>query len=163
MVISGNLVILARKPLPPPSDRAGSIINPVVVYRSLGMKEESRLITLEDCRKVVDLDSIVCMLQYKEGISIEKAREIVYSLDEKEIESELEKAAWMLFEEILIGVKVVQETENFLFLDFDLTIEVAGGWDKFNALLEECGMKNRIFTEEGSGYFMMPKKRMLSG
>ncbi len=52
------------------------------------MKVESRLITLEDCRNVVDLDSIVCMLQYKKGISIEKAREIVYSLDKKELEND---------------------------------------------------------------------------
>ncbi len=125
------------------------------------MKKESRLITFEDCRKVVDLDTIVWMVQYKEGVSLKKAREILYFLDKKELESKLEQATWILFEEILLGVKVIEETENFLFLDLDSLIASAGGQDKFNTWLEECDMKNGVFTKKGFRYFIMPKTGML--
>ena len=125
------------------------------------IKQEFREVTLEDCRDVVNIDWIPHRLCMERGISIEKAKKTVYSLDEKELESMIDETAQLLFQELLKGVKVVKESGKFLCLELDPLIKAVGGWDKFKTWIEEYGIGGLVITGR-SGYLSIPKRNLFT-
>ena len=116
-----------------------------------------REVTLEDCKFFVHLETLPYLLHMQKGISIEKAKEFVDSLGETELKVMIDESAQVLFESIFKGLKILEESEDFLVIELDSMIKGAGGLDKFNAWVKKYGIEHLVVRGE-FGHVFFPKK-----